>query len=74
MISLIMPGSVINYLTRSTLAVAAPTVLQELHIGTRFCRRLLPGRGRHSPPGGFRLFCVPRTKLSVDPFTEEPSV
>src|SRR3954471_21990824 len=35
MISLIMPGSVINYLTRSTLAVAAPTVLQELHIGAR---------------------------------------
>src|SRR5271157_4107451 len=35
MISLIMLGSVINYLTRSTLAVAAPTVLQELHIGAR---------------------------------------
>src|SRR4051794_25798302 len=35
MISLIMLGSVINYLTRSTLAVAAPTLLQELHIGTR---------------------------------------
>ncbi len=35
MISLIMLGSVINYLTRSTLSVAAPTVLQELHIGER---------------------------------------
>src|SRR3954447_19175617 len=35
MISLIMLGSVINYLTRSTLSVAAPTLLQELHIGTR---------------------------------------
>ena len=35
MIGLIMLGSVINYLTRSTLAVAAPTVLQELHIGAR---------------------------------------
>jgi ACS family hexuronate transporter-like MFS transporter len=35
MISLIMLGSVINYLTRSTLAVAAPTVLQELHITER---------------------------------------
>jgi ACS family hexuronate transporter-like MFS transporter len=35
MISLIMLGSVINYLTRSTLAVAAPTVLQELHISAR---------------------------------------
>jgi ACS family hexuronate transporter-like MFS transporter len=35
MISLIMLGSVINYLTRSTLAVAAPTVLAELHIGAR---------------------------------------
>jgi len=35
MISLIMLGSVVNYLTRSTLAVAAPTVLQELHIGAR---------------------------------------
>ena len=35
MISLIMLGSVVNYLTRSTLAVAAPTLLQELHIGAR---------------------------------------
>ncbi len=35
MIGLIMLGSVINYLTRSTLAVAAPTLLQELHIGAR---------------------------------------
>ena len=32
MISLVMLGSVINYLTRSTLAVAAPTLLKELHI------------------------------------------
>jgi MFS transporter, ACS family, hexuronate transporter len=29
---LIMLGSIINYLTRSTLAVAAPTILQDLHI------------------------------------------
>jgi ACS family hexuronate transporter-like MFS transporter len=35
MIGLIMLGSVINYLTRSTLAVAAPTVLQDLHITTK---------------------------------------
>ncbi len=35
MISLIMLGSVINYLTRSTLAVAASTVLHELHISER---------------------------------------
>jgi MFS transporter, ACS family, aldohexuronate transporter len=34
-ISLIMLGSVINYLTRSTLAVAAPEVLKDLHITTR---------------------------------------
>ena len=32
MISLVMIGSIINYLTRSTLGVAAPTILQELHI------------------------------------------
>ncbi len=32
MISLIMLGSIVNYLTRSTLAVAAPTLLQDLHI------------------------------------------
>ena len=32
MISLIMLGSVINYLTRSTLAVAAPTLLADLQI------------------------------------------
>jgi ACS family hexuronate transporter-like MFS transporter len=35
MIGLIMLGSVINYLTRSTLAVAAPTVLGELQIGAK---------------------------------------
>ena len=35
MISLIMLGSIINYLTRSTLSVAAPTVLQELHISAK---------------------------------------
>jgi ACS family hexuronate transporter-like MFS transporter len=35
MISLIMAGSIINYLTRSTLAVAAPTILQDLHITTK---------------------------------------
>lgn len=32
MISLVMLGSVINYLTRSTLAVAAPTLMKEIHI------------------------------------------
>jgi ACS family hexuronate transporter-like MFS transporter len=32
MIGLIMLGSIINYLTRSTLAVAASTVLKDLHI------------------------------------------
>jgi ACS family hexuronate transporter-like MFS transporter len=35
MISLLMLGSVVNYLTRSTLAVAAPTLLSELHISAR---------------------------------------
>lgn len=35
MIGLIMLGSIINYLTRSTLAVAAPTVLKDLHITVR---------------------------------------
>ena len=35
MIGLIMLGSVINYLKRSTLAVAAPTVLKDLHITTQ---------------------------------------
>ena len=33
MISLIMLGAVINYLTRSTLSVAAPTILKDLQIG-----------------------------------------
>jgi ACS family hexuronate transporter-like MFS transporter len=32
MISLLMLGSIINYLTRSTLSNAAPTILPELHI------------------------------------------
>src|SRR5689334_6514284 len=35
MIGLLMLGAIINYLTRSTLAVAAPTVLQDLHITTK---------------------------------------
>ena len=35
MIGLLMLGSVINYLTRSTLAVAAPTVLEDLDITTQ---------------------------------------
>jgi ACS family hexuronate transporter-like MFS transporter len=34
-IGLIMLGSSINYLTRSTLAVAAPTILQDLHISEK---------------------------------------
>jgi MFS transporter, ACS family, aldohexuronate transporter len=35
MMSLLMLGSVINYLTRATLAVAAPTVLKDLDITTQ---------------------------------------
>src|SRR4026208_1240343 len=32
MMALLMIGSIINYLTRSTLGVAAPTILRDLHI------------------------------------------
>ncbi len=35
MIGLVMLGGTINYLTRSTLAVAAPTLLQDLHISAQ---------------------------------------
>lgn len=35
MIGLVMLGAVLNYLTRSTLGVAAPTVLADLHIGPK---------------------------------------
>jgi ACS family hexuronate transporter-like MFS transporter len=35
MISLIMVGAIVNYLTRSTLAVAAPTIFTDLGITTR---------------------------------------
>jgi MFS transporter, ACS family, hexuronate transporter len=35
MIALIMLGAVINYLTRSTLAIAAPTLLKDLNITTQ---------------------------------------
>jgi MFS family permease len=35
MMSLLMLGSIINYLTRATLAVAAPTVLKDLDITTQ---------------------------------------
>src|SRR5689334_15630296 len=34
MIALLMLGSVINYLTRSTLGVAAQTLMRDLHITT----------------------------------------
>lgn len=34
-IALIMLGAILNFLTRSTLSVAAPTMLGELHIGER---------------------------------------
>src|SRR5262245_40275478 len=34
MIGLLMAGSIVNYLTRSTLSVAAPTVLKDLNIST----------------------------------------
>ena len=35
MIALLMIGSTINYLTRSTLGVAAPTILRDLHISAQ---------------------------------------
>jgi len=35
MIGLVMLGAIINYLTRSTLGVAAPAVLADLHIGPK---------------------------------------
>jgi ACS family hexuronate transporter-like MFS transporter len=35
MIGLLMLGSIVNYLTRSTLAVAAPTLLEDLHISAQ---------------------------------------
>src|ERR1043165_1702875 len=35
MIGLLMLGSIINYLTRSTLGVAATTLMQDLHITTQ---------------------------------------
>ena len=35
MIGLLMFGSIINYLTRSTLGVAAPTLMRDLHISTQ---------------------------------------
>ena len=56
MISLIMLGSIINYLTRSTLAVAAPTLLKELHISAQRIfvdhRRL---SGRHHVTADLRV-------------------
>jgi ACS family hexuronate transporter-like MFS transporter len=35
MMALLMIGSIIGYFTRSTLGVAAPTILQDLHITAR---------------------------------------
>ncbi|MEI9928288.1 MAG: hypothetical protein WDN44_12090 [Sphingomonas sp.] len=34
-IALVMLGTIVNYLTRSTLAVAAPTFMADLHIDER---------------------------------------
>lgn len=41
MISLIMLGAILNYLTRSTLAVAAPTIFQDLHITSEQYAKIL---------------------------------
>jgi ACS family hexuronate transporter-like MFS transporter len=43
MMGLLMVGSIINYLTRSTLAVAAPSVLQDLDISTQQYSWILSG-------------------------------
>jgi MFS transporter, ACS family, hexuronate transporter len=43
MIGLLMVGSVVNYLTRSTLGVAAPTVLNDLNISTQQYSWVLSG-------------------------------
>ena len=43
MMGLLMVGSIINYLTRSTLAVAAPTVLKDLDITTQQYSWILSG-------------------------------
>jgi ACS family hexuronate transporter-like MFS transporter len=43
MMGLLMAGSVINYLTRSTLGVAAPTVLKDLDITTQQYSWVLSG-------------------------------
>jgi ACS family hexuronate transporter-like MFS transporter len=40
-ISLIMLGGMLNYLTRSTLAVAAPTIFEDLHITSEQYARIL---------------------------------
>jgi ACS family hexuronate transporter-like MFS transporter len=42
---LITVGSVISYLTRSTLAIAAPTVLKDRHITTRQYSWIVGGLG-----------------------------
>src|SRR5512145_200374 len=43
MMGLLMLGSIINYLTRATLAVAAPTVLKDLDISTQQYSWILSG-------------------------------
>jgi MFS transporter, ACS family, aldohexuronate transporter len=43
MMGLLMVGSIINYLTRSTLAVAAPNVLKDLSITTQQYSWILSG-------------------------------
>ena len=56
MIGLVMLGAIINYLTRSTLAVAAPTLLEDLRITAQrvlLDRRHLPGRDHAA--AGLRL-------------------
>jgi ACS family hexuronate transporter-like MFS transporter len=55
MISLLMLGSVINYLNRSTLAVAAQTLLNDLYVtDQQYSEILTPSRAR-SPAAVLRL-------------------
>ena len=54
MISLLMLGAIINYLTRSTLAVAAPTIMGDLGIMSGdLLKRDRESRGERAEEGNF---------------------
>ena len=68
MIGLLMAASVVNYLTRSALGVAAPTVLKDLEITTQQYSWILSGFQLASTFWGFRWAPAEKVIHALSPF------